>query len=1384
MGQAVATLELQLIHDVARLRRDLDQSQRNITGFTGAAAQGAAGLSRAFQALGGVIAGAISIQAVRSFLELADQSKQISSQLKLATAASGSFAKAQEDVKRITAETRGDLTATATLYATFARSAGELGINQAQVATITKTVNQAFKVSGASGAEASGSIRQLSQAFASGVLRGDEFNSMMEGAPRLAKLLADSLGVPMGSLRAMAEEGELTADKLVRALSDKKYTAGLEAEMRQMPVTFDEAMGQIHNAAVITFGAFDRGGQFSNMLATFVLDGAGGFAEMERAAESLGVSVRSEMEGVAAAFGPVIESIKEAVGWFNTLNTSSQGSKSFVEGSLQDIDRWTGWALGTGKQGILGGGSNLSGRFRATRDSESRNLTANLLNDRINSAMNFQGNGNFRGDVSAPQHVAAAAAADKRTAATKKLTDAERAHRQAVKDAQRDHERAIKTAEDYAKSLEEQAAKFGKSSIEIQRMEVAAKAAAAPTAELAKRIVDAGAALEKLQVDKAAADFNQMLKAIEDEGKLLGLVGPQREQAALMLEKEAYFAANLGRPLNEVANEWMRIAIAKQGNIDKAKALADEAKSAEKLADELDRVNVQLDDMIGVLDGIGGLAGTLGGVLGGLQTGNFAGLGAAGGLLNIALSNDGDYERQAQLIASRISDVFGVSGPFAQMLATALQGATTGSLAASLVGNGSKGAQLGGMAGGALGQAFVGDILGKGLTKALGSFAGPLGAIAGGVLGSIFGGIFKKTPTGSVILGQGGIVGTSGNGGRDAGGLGSNVVQSLDQIAKALGATVGQYKVSIGMRGDSYKVDPTGRGRTKESDVLDFGQDAQAAVLAAVKDAIGDGVFQGLSDGVKKALETGDLETQLQKIAAFLAVPDQLAQMKDPSGYAAAQLEKELSGLRDIYAEMGASADQYSQLAEFEALKRAELVKQADTTNDALELERTRRGMEAELLRLSGDEIGALAATRQLEREQIAPSLQGLYDLIAARHDEIAAQQEVAAAAQAAAEIEKARVALRIEILEEQGRAEDALVLKRQQQRDATEAQLHSELTELFAAQDAAKEAAAAQQALTEATNAAAAAVQAEAEIEKARQSLRADLLEAEGRADEALTIRRMQQLAALDPLLRAEQQAVWSAERAAEAQRALADAQAASAAAADRISDLQKRLFTVQGNTAAVQQIERAREMAGAQTEAERAMLRSIYAAEDLVNTQSTLTDAYTLQAGAMTGVIEKMREASRGLREFANELYGKDTIGDTDAMRRQVLGTMKMAGMGDQAAIGRLPDLINSYLPQAMKSAGSMSDYLREVSLFGQGSRDVADVNDSRANVNDAYLRSYTSGREVDPDVLAELLAQIDAKLAALNQTTEAGNEQRKEQTGYVKKSANRLGQQLAGA
>lgn len=106
--------------------------------------------------------------------------------------------RAQQDAYRIAARTGAGFEAVATLYRRLAQAARSLGLSQEQIARTTEITALALRVSGASAAESASVVRQLAQAIGSGVLRGDEFISIMDNGSRLAQALADGLGQPVG----------------------------------------------------------------------------------------------------------------------------------------------------------------------------------------------------------------------------------------------------------------------------------------------------------------------------------------------------------------------------------------------------------------------------------------------------------------------------------------------------------------------------------------------------------------------------------------------------------------------------------------------------------------------------------------------------------------------------------------------------------------------------------------------------------------------------------------------------------------------------------------------------------------------------------------------------------------------------------------------------------------------------------------------------------------------------------------------------------------------------------------------------------------------------------------------------------------------------------
>lgn len=246
-------------------------------------------------------------------------------------------------------------------------------------------------------------------------------------------------------------------------------------------------------------------------------------------------------------------------------------------------------------------------------------------------------------------------------------------------------------------------------------------------------------------------------------------------------------------------------------------------------------------------------------------------------------------------------------GPLTQLLGPKLAGTLTGALAGAGAGYlraGKVGAVLGGLEGipalskgidklfkstgvlkGALDGAATGTAVagigkalglkmsstGAQLGGAIGSFIPiPGGEIIGSLLGGLAGGLLKKSKTGSAtITGGSGDPTLSGNNAgfkKAAGGLAGSVQEGLNSIADQLGAQLGSFAVSIGIRDGKYRVDPTGKGATKKSKgALDFGKDgAEEAVSAAIADAIRDGALQGLSAAVQRAVQSnGDASKAL-----------------------------------------------------------------------------------------------------------------------------------------------------------------------------------------------------------------------------------------------------------------------------------------------------------------------------------------------------------------------------------------------------------------------------------------------------------------------------------------------------------------------------------------
>ncbi|WP_063945781.1 phage tail tape measure protein, partial [Enterobacter hormaechei] len=226
----------------AAASRETQRALADLTGQLNSAKASAVGLTGAF-------AGAY---ATGHLISLADEWSSVNARLKQASKSSDDFKESQRALMDISQRTGTAFSDNASLFARSAASMREYGYSSEEVLKVTEAISTGLKLSGASTSEARSVITQFSQALAQGVLRGEEFNSVNENGDRVIRALASGMGVARKDLKAMADQGQLTADKVVPALISQ--LGALQDEYSAMPQTVASATTKIENAFLAWVG--------------------------------------------------------------------------------------------------------------------------------------------------------------------------------------------------------------------------------------------------------------------------------------------------------------------------------------------------------------------------------------------------------------------------------------------------------------------------------------------------------------------------------------------------------------------------------------------------------------------------------------------------------------------------------------------------------------------------------------------------------------------------------------------------------------------------------------------------------------------------------------------------------------------------------------------------------------------------------------------------------------------------------------------------------------------------------------------------------------------------------------------------------------------------
>ncbi|UOH19901.1 tape measure protein [Acinetobacter sp. NyZ410] len=258
----------------------------NLLANTTGLQQGVNGAKFAVNALVAAMAAVGVGLSVQGLTQAADSYTNLSARINIATKDSGNFNQAMAGVHQVALATNSNLTTTADLFTRLNTVGKDMGMTQQQALALTKTVTQAIKIGGGTAEAADGAVTQFIQAMQGGVLRGEEFNSIMEGGYGLAEALARGLGVTTGELRKMAEAGELSSERVVKALQSQSVS--VQATYDKFPTTISNALQRISTSWEILIGKMDQSNGASATVAQWLVTIADNIKDLDVVLNDIG----------------------------------------------------------------------------------------------------------------------------------------------------------------------------------------------------------------------------------------------------------------------------------------------------------------------------------------------------------------------------------------------------------------------------------------------------------------------------------------------------------------------------------------------------------------------------------------------------------------------------------------------------------------------------------------------------------------------------------------------------------------------------------------------------------------------------------------------------------------------------------------------------------------------------------------------------------------------------------------------------------------------------------------------------------------------------------------------------------------------------------------
>ncbi|EMW9216291.1 tape measure protein, partial [Enterobacter hormaechei] len=247
--EQVGNIVYQVQMDVANLieaQRKVNERLEKMSGGASKAASKFDQLQTSINKVAGAIAASIVVDWGRAFLVAADNMSQLNARIERLTGSAATASQTMQSLMRISSATGGSLQDTAKLWETLSTALRDTGATNGQIIQLTETLQKIGRIGGSSSEEMANALRQFGQSISSGTIRAEEFNSILEQMPELARQIAAGMGVSIGELRQLMLDGKLTAEDALNAI--QKQTGSVNAEFEKLPRTLSQANTALTNS--------------------------------------------------------------------------------------------------------------------------------------------------------------------------------------------------------------------------------------------------------------------------------------------------------------------------------------------------------------------------------------------------------------------------------------------------------------------------------------------------------------------------------------------------------------------------------------------------------------------------------------------------------------------------------------------------------------------------------------------------------------------------------------------------------------------------------------------------------------------------------------------------------------------------------------------------------------------------------------------------------------------------------------------------------------------------------------------------------------------------------------------------------------------------------